>query len=253
MSEAMDAEFDTVATWTAEVATALGPDYALPAACRGSGSPPAIDWLCDAIDVRGGDVLVDIGAGIGGPAEYAARRRGAAPVLVEPQMGACRAADMLFGLPVVQASGSAVPLADGSADAVWSLGVLCTMVDQLGLLRELSRVVRPGGGIGLLVYTATTEVPKDQLPEGNSFPTPEALDALVRAAELRTVDDCPAVDLGAGSDDWQRRTDRVAAELESRYRDRPSWRVAERQSKKMGDLVGTCAVVGTLLHLRHRT
>lgn len=249
----MEAEFDTVATWTAEVATALGPDYALPAACRGSGSPPAIDWMCDAVDMSSGDVLVDIGAGIGGPAAYAARQRGAAPVLVEPEMGACRAAEVLFGLPVVQASGSAVPLADGSADAVWSLGVLCTMADQLGLLRELSRVVRPGGGIGLLVYTATTDVPKDQQPEGNSFPSTETLDTLVRGANLQKVDECPAVDLGAGSADWQERTDRVAAELESRYRDHPAWQLAEQQSKKMGDLIGSCTVVGTLLHLRHRT
>ena len=32
----MTAEFGTVAEWTAEVASRLGPDYAIPAACRGS-------------------------------------------------------------------------------------------------------------------------------------------------------------------------------------------------------------------------
>ena len=43
MSEAMDAEFDTVAEWTAQVVEELGPEYHIPAACRGSGSPRALD------------------------------------------------------------------------------------------------------------------------------------------------------------------------------------------------------------------
>ena len=39
MNKAMKAEFDTIAEWTAEIAWDLGPDYFLPAACRGSGNP----------------------------------------------------------------------------------------------------------------------------------------------------------------------------------------------------------------------
>ena len=35
----MSAEFDTVADWTARVALDLGPDYRIPAGCRGSGNP----------------------------------------------------------------------------------------------------------------------------------------------------------------------------------------------------------------------
>ncbi|MGO9550254.1 hypothetical protein [Mycobacterium sp.] len=34
MTEAMNAEFDTVAEWTAEVAEELGHDYYVPAGCR---------------------------------------------------------------------------------------------------------------------------------------------------------------------------------------------------------------------------
>ena len=36
MSDAMAAEFGTVAEWTAEAAVELGQDYYIPAACRGS-------------------------------------------------------------------------------------------------------------------------------------------------------------------------------------------------------------------------
>jgi hypothetical protein len=52
------------------------------------------------------------------------------PLLVEPEDGGCRAAQNLCGLPVVQADGSALPLADATLDAAWSLGV-CTTPHQL--------------------------------------------------------------------------------------------------------------------------
>jgi hypothetical protein len=47
----MKAEFDTVAAWTAEVALDLGPDHYLPAGCRGSGSPGALRWLLDRLEL----------------------------------------------------------------------------------------------------------------------------------------------------------------------------------------------------------
>ena len=80
-SDPMEAEFDTVAEWTAEVATDLGPEYFVPAACRGSGQPMALDWLLAGLRAGPGDLLLDVGAGIGGPAAYAAGldRRPAGP------------------------------------------------------------------------------------------------------------------------------------------------------------------------------
>ena len=65
MTEAMQAEFDTVAEWTAEVAVELGPVYHVPAGCRGSGSPAALDWLLDQMHLVEGDLLLDCGAGVG--------------------------------------------------------------------------------------------------------------------------------------------------------------------------------------------
>jgi hypothetical protein len=41
VDDPMAAEFDTVAEWTAQVAEALGPEYAVPAGCRGSGQRAA--------------------------------------------------------------------------------------------------------------------------------------------------------------------------------------------------------------------
>src|ERR1700735_1969801 len=144
-ADPMEAEFGTVAEWTAEVASQLGPDYAIPAACRGRGHPAALDWLLAGLDPAPGALLVDVGAGLGGPDAFAAAEAGIRPLLLEPEAAACRAAASLVRLPVIQADAPALPLADGRADAAWSLGVLCTLPGRdapLVMLRGLRRIVQ---------------------------------------------------------------------------------------------------------------
>lgn len=184
VGDPMAAEFGTVAEWTAEVASRLGRDYAIPAACRGSGQPAALDWLLAGLDPAPGALLADVGAGLGGPAAYAADAAGVRPLLLEPEHAACRAAAGLFGVPVIQADATALPLADGCVDVAWSLGVLCTLPSrdaQLAMLRELRRIVRPEGRVGLLVYVAV-RLPLDDPPEGNHFPSGADLDSLAGQA-----------------------------------------------------------------------
>jgi SAM-dependent methyltransferase len=184
VDDPMAAEFGTVAEWTAQVAVDLGPDYRIPAACRGSGQPAALDWLLNGLAPGPGERLLDVGAGVGGPAAYGSRQTGVEPMLVEPEAGACRAARQLFGFPTVQGDATRLPVADQTVRLAWCLGVLCTTSGaraQLEVLRELRRVVRPGGRIGLLVFLATTP-DLDDPPAGNHFPAPDSLDVLVAAA-----------------------------------------------------------------------
>lgn len=249
MTEAMDAEFDTVAEWTAEVAIDLGPDFYVPAGCRGSGSPSALDWLIDRMDLAPGRTLLDSGAGVGGPAEHAARQRSVRPLLVEPEAGACRAAQRLFDHPVIQASGSALPLADESVDAAWCLGVLCTTPDKRGLLTELRRVVRPAGTIGLLVFVATDVLPADT-PEGNSFPTAGLLTDLAGTTALEIESWQATTSLEPPAREWQDREQAVTERLEQRHGDERAWQVAEDQGRRIGTLLGEGHVSGQLLVLR---
>ncbi|MCW2536917.1 MAG: Methyltransferase type 11, S-adenosyl-L-methionine-dependent, partial [Modestobacter sp.] len=79
-SEAMESEFGTVAGWTEQAVAALGPGYAVPAGCRGSGSEAALRWLADELAVRPGERVLDAGAGVGGPAGWLAAERGVRPV-----------------------------------------------------------------------------------------------------------------------------------------------------------------------------
>lgn len=242
----MKAEFDTVAAWTADVAEDLGPDHHLPAGCRGSGSPGALRWLLDRLAVGPGDRMLDAGAGVGGPAAFAAAETGVRPVLSEPEAGACRAARRLFDLPVLQA-GSQLPFATGSFDVVWSLGVLCTVPDQPQLVRELRRVLAPGGRLGLLVFVAGRPLPEQ--PVGDDFPTAARLAALLAGAGLRTRDSGSAADFAAAPPLWDERAAAVDAELERRHGDDPEWQLAERQSGIIGGLLSTGALAGTLLSL----
>lgn len=248
MSEAMAAEFGTIAEWTAQIATELGPSYYVPAACRGSGSPAALDWLIEHLDLAAGDALLDSGAGIGGPAAYAVQQRSIRPLLVESEAGACRAARSLFAYPVVQAAASALPFADDSFDAAWSLGVLCTMRQQLSLLTELRRVVRPPGRIGLLVFVARAPLPGEQ-PKGNHFPTVDSLTDLVHEAGLRVESWRGTTDMPPAPDHWQSRVEQVSAELRDRHGTKRDWELAEHQSDLIGRLLADAVISGELLAL----
>jgi len=246
--QAMKAEFDTVAAWTAEVATDLGPDHYLPAGCRGSGTPGALRWLLDRLAVTSRDRMLDCGAGVGGPAAYARAETGVRPILSEPEAGACTAARQLFALPVVQAA-SALPFAAGSFDVVWSLGVLCTVPDQPQLLSELRRVLAPDGRLGLLVFVAA-DPPLTDPPDGNNFPTDEGLRAMVAAAGLRIADSGSQRDFAGLPDHWSERAAAVEDALEQRHGDNPLWLTAQEQSRRIGRLLSRGELVGTLLVAR---
>ena len=251
-SDAMDAEFDTVAEWTAEVAESLGPEYRIPAACRGSGRPSALDWLLAGLEPRPGDVMIDIGAGLGGPSAYAAERTGVQPILAEPEFDACRAAARLFGAPVVQADATALPFADGAASHAWCLGVLCTASGpdaQRTMLRELHRVLRPSGRAGLLVFLATRDR-LDNPPEGNHFPSRAQLTALLREADLTETAAADPASLPAPPVSWQERTDAVDHELRRRFGDAPPLLTALEQSRKIGELLHSGELVSQVIQLR---
>ncbi len=241
---AMEAEFDTVARWTADAALDLGPEHFVPAACRGSGSPGAMRWLLDRLAVGPRDTMLDCGAGLGGPAAFATGETGARLLLCDPEPGACRGAARLFGLPAVRAD-SRLPYRSAAMDVAWSLGVLCTVDDQPLLLSELHRVLRTGGRLGLLVYVAA-HPPLPVQPEGNDFPTDAAARAMIDAAGFTLYDSATTGDMAAAPPEWTQRAAAVQDLLERRHRGDPRWRTATRQSGIIGRLLASGDLVGTL-------
>ena len=234
-SEAMEAEFGTVAGWTEEAVRALGPEYAIPAGCRGSGSEGALRWLAERLRVGPRTRLLDDGSGVGGPAGWLAAERGLRSVCAEPMAEAVRAGRRLFGLPSVVAAAQALPFAAGTFDAAWCLGVLCTTSDKAGALAELRRVLRPGGRVGLLVFIADGPL-TPPLPEGNDFPSEgEVLDVLSGAGFA--LEHSADADLSDSPAWWTERSDAVDAEVERRHGHDPAFRQAQENAHRVGRLL----------------
>ncbi len=243
-SEAMEAEFDTVAGWTEEAVRALGPEHAIPAGCRGSGSEGALRWLADRLALAPGTRFLDAGAGVGGPAGWLAAQRGLRPVCAEPMVAAVRASRRLFGLPSVVAVSQQLPFPDAVFDAAWCLGVLCTTPDKAGALGDLRRTMTDGGRLGLLVFVADAPLPPP-LPEGNEFPSEDELRRLLAEAGFRLEETADA-DLGDSPAEWTRRADAVEAEVARRHGSDPAFRQAEEQSRRVGRLLSDGALHGWL-------
>lgn len=248
--DSMDAEFDTLAVWTAEVATDLDPAYRVPAGCRGSGNPGAMHWLLEHLRPEPGQTFLDCGAGVGGPAAFAMAETGVRPLLTDPQPGACQAARSLFGLPALRAN-SRLPVATGAIGVGWSLGVLCTMADQPAFLAEIRRVLQPDARFGLIVYCAAHpgNLSLDP-PEGNTFPTALALGDLLEEASLRVLNSGWIDYFAALPAGWQDAMATVQAELQRRHGEDPRWKVAQEQSDRMGSLLAAGEVRGRLLVLQ---
>ncbi len=246
---AMEAEFDVVADWTRQAVRQLGDDHALPAACQGSASPAALDWLARACGVTAGTRLLDVGGGTGGPAAYAARQFAARPLLVEPMPNACRTARDLFGLAAVVGTGEALPVATGALDAVWCLGVLCTIHERPRVLGELRRVLRDGGSLGLLVFVAqVADVP--DAPVGNDFPEAAELERQIDGAGLVIVDRTDLDALPAAPGSWSALADGVQEVVEREHGRDPRYQQARRQQERIAQLLADGVVAGRLLHAR---
>ncbi|MEJ2889618.1 methyltransferase domain-containing protein [Actinomycetospora aeridis] len=246
----MEAEFDTVAAWTEQAVAELGRGYAIPAACRGSGSPPELAWLAEGLGLEDDAPFLDAGAGLGGPAAwlrgYLHDRWDGTPLLAEPMTHAAAASRRLFDLPAVAAWSQHLPLPDGSMAAAWLLGVLCTTSDKREVLAEVHRVLRPGGRLGLLVLVADRELIES--PEGNDFPTRSSLHADLAATGFRVDDQVDGADLPGAPEDWVARADAVDEIVRRDHSDHPEWRQAHAQEDVLGRVMERGDVVTVLLH-----
>jgi SAM-dependent methyltransferase len=243
----MEAEFDVVAAWTEQAVGELGSDFAIPAGCRGTASPSAFAWLAEALEVDGDVRFLDSGAGVGGPAAWLAEHYSTRPVLSEPMTSAAAASHRLFGLPSVGAWSQALPFRSGAFDAVWSLGVLCTVPDKRAFLAESRRVLAPGGRLGLLVYVRSTEdLPES--PEGNDFPTDEQLHADLEATGFSVEQTVDAASLGRTPQVWQDKLDQVEQLVKQRHGNAAAWQEADAQSAVIGRLISGGHVRSVLVH-----
>ncbi len=118
---------------------------------RGRPSYPsdAVGWLVDGLAIGPGRDVVDLAAGTGKLTRLLVAT-GAAVTAVDPSP-AMRAefAAALPDVPIVDGTAEALPLADGSVDAV-TVAQAFHWFDVAAATNELARVIRPGGGFGMI-------------------------------------------------------------------------------------------------------
>jgi SAM-dependent methyltransferase len=134
------------------------------------------EMLCEAVDLHAGARVLDVAAGNGNATLAAARRF--ADVTSTDYVGALlergreRAAAERLQVAFREADAEALPFADNSFDVVLStFGVMFTP-DQPQAARELMRVTRPGGQIGLANWTPDSFVGRLFKTIGRYVPPP---------------------------------------------------------------------------------
>lgn len=161
----------------------------------------ATEELVARLDPRPGEHLLDIGAGIGGPARWIADRFGCRVSGVDLTRAFVEAAEVLtaaVGLAarvrVHHADALALPFADLTFDRAYSQNVVMNVADKLGFYREALRVLRPGGVLVLSNLCAGTAgeplfpVPWAESAATSFLSTPEQTRADLEAAGFTAVE-----------------------------------------------------------------
>lgn len=140
--------------------------------------------LCEAVDLHAGSRVLDVAAGNGNATLAAARRFARVtstdyvPALLE--RGRERAAAERLDVDFRTADAEALPFADASYDAVLSTFGVMFAPDQERAAAEMTRVVRPGGRIGLANWTPEGFVGQLLKTVGQHVPPPAGLRPSVR-------------------------------------------------------------------------
>jgi len=123
--------------------------------------------LLDTMAIQAGERLLDVAAGIGtsgllASVEYDARVDGVdlSPANVNLANGAAAARGLADRVRFHHGDAEALPLPDASWDAVICECALCTVTDKTAVAREMARILRPGGRVGITDITAD----RDRLP-----------------------------------------------------------------------------------------
>ena len=128
-----------------------------------------VDHLIDRLEgIDSSWKVLDVGAGYGGAARRMVERYGCRVVCVnlseaenERNRTLNRAAGVDDKIEVIDASFEELPLADTTFDAVWSQDAILHAGDRRQVLREVDRVLKPGG-----LFVFTDPMRADDCPEG---------------------------------------------------------------------------------------
>lgn len=147
--------------------------------------------LAGLASLRPGMSVLDVGSGVGGPARTLAAEFGCRVTGIDLTEEFCRAAAWLtekVGLSELArfccGNALALPFAENAFDVVWSQNALMNIEDRVALVRQVHRVLRPGGMFAFEAVFAGT-VPDLQFPV--FWASSPALSFLVTPGEARAL------------------------------------------------------------------
>jgi sarcosine/dimethylglycine N-methyltransferase len=151
------------------------------------GGLAAVDVLARLAGIDARARVLDLCAGLGGPARFLASRRGCAVVAVELNAGRAAGAARLTRLVrlhgrvrVVRGDATVLPFAAARFDACLSQEALLHIADKAAVLREAHRVLAPGGRLAFTDWVARASLgdgERRRLREWMAAVTLQTLDA----------------------------------------------------------------------------
>ena len=144
-------EFDQQATMIAGQISSLPEGDRIAAACRGSGNPAALSWLAEGLRLDDSTIVIDLGAGLGGPTAWLNKHFGCQCINLDVSVGATAA--NIFGTPTIYGCAERAPIRTDSVDVALLLCVLSVVSHADLVLSEAFRIARR---LGIFEYCSTT-------------------------------------------------------------------------------------------------
>jgi SAM-dependent methyltransferase len=159
------------------------------------GGRVATEAFLDQLGPIPSDNILDVGCGLGGASRFAAQHYGCrvtgidlTPAYVETGTLLCSWVGLNDRITLEQGDATATPYADGAFHKAYLLHVGMNIADKTGLARELYRLIKPGGKLGIYDIMRvgsgdlTFPVPWASEAEGSAVASPDDYKAALVAA-----------------------------------------------------------------------
>lgn len=158
--------------------------------------------MADLATISEGERVLDVGAGIGGPARTLAAHRGALVTALDPTRrfcdlneDLCRRSRLDDKVEVICGDARQMPIDDGQFDVVWTQAVWPNVDDKPTMLSEMHRVLKAGGRLALFEVVSGPQrgelhypVPWANGPAENFLLSPDELRRLAESAGFTVLE-----------------------------------------------------------------